>query len=58
MASKDQSKAPTRRTFTSPTGERAVTTSAVEATNLLARGYTEAKRPASAKKADTPTETK
>ena len=42
---------PTKRYFESPSGERAMTTSAAEATSLLARGYTEAKRGTAA---DTP----
>lgn len=35
---------PTKRYFEKPSGERAMTTSAAEATSLLARGYTEIKR--------------
>ena len=44
---------PQQRYFEDPRGRRAMTTSATEATALIARGYTEIKR-GDAKKSQTP----
>ena len=49
---------PQKRHFEDPQGRRAMTTSATEATALIARGYTEIKRGTATSQPRTTTETK
>ena len=53
-----EKQAPHKRYFEDPQGRRAMTTSATEATALIARGYTEIKRGTATSQPQTTTETK